>query len=117
MLLNYDRAAKKMEAYGLDALIASSCENVNYCADFETNNTYRYKYGRVRAHCVLLRDQILKPVLITPVDLLAHLAVIPSWVEDIRTYGTFYFYGGEQEKLSGAPAQHNYLMNRNSLAL
>jgi Xaa-Pro dipeptidase len=111
MLFNYERAAKKMEAHGLDALIASSCENVNYCADFETNNTYRYKYGRVRAHCVLLRDQILKPVLITPVDLLAHLAVIPSWVEDIRTYGTFYLYGGEQEKLGGAPAQLNYLMN------
>lgn len=111
MLLNYERAVKKMGAYGLEALIASTCENVNYCADFETNNTYRYKYGKVRVHCLLFRDRILKPVLIIPVDLLAHLAVIPSWVEDIRTYGAFVIYGREQEKLSGARAQHNYLMD------
>ncbi len=110
MLLNHERAVEKMESNKLDALIGSSCENVNYCTNFETNTTYRYKYGKVQAYCVLLRDNVLKPVLIIPVDLLAHLAVKPSWVEDIRTYGTFYIYGKEQEKLSGPEAQYNFYM-------
>jgi len=111
MLLNHERAVKKMESNNLDVLIASSCENVNYCTNFETNTTYRYKYGRVQAYCVLTRDYILKPVLITPVDLLGHLTVKPSWVEDIRTHGTFYIYGKEQEKLRWPESQYNFLMS------
>jgi Xaa-Pro dipeptidase len=111
MLLNYQRAVEKMRSQKLDALVASSCENVNYCATFETNSTYRYKYGKIQVHCVLFRDDILKPVLIIPVDLLGHLAVQPSWVQDVRTYGTFYIYGADQKKLGGPEAQYTYYLN------
>ena len=42
MLLNYERAVKTMGLHGFDVLLASSCENVNYCADFESNAGYRH---------------------------------------------------------------------------
>ena len=111
MLLNYERMLKKMALYDVDALIASNCENITYCASFETNSTYRYKYGRVRAYCVMLKSDILNPILITPVDLLAHLAVAPSWVKDIRSYGNYYVFGKDNSRLNDAAAQFLHYIN------
>lgn len=111
MLLNHERMFQKMTHYGVDALIASNCENITYCASFETNSTYRYKYGRVRAYCVLLKSDILNPVLITPVDLLAHLAIAPSWVRDIRSYGNYYVFGKDISRLNDAAAQFLHYMS------
>lgn len=110
MLINYEKMLSEMSLQQIDALIASNCENVYYAASFQTNSTYRYKYGRVRAHCVHLRSDILNPVLIVPVDLLAHLAVSPSWVKDIRSYGNYYVFGQDNALLSDAAAQFLYYM-------
>ena len=110
MLINIERMMQQMQRHDLDALIASNCENVTYAASFETNSTYRYKYGRVRAYCVLIFSDMLNPVLIAPVDLLAHLAVEPTWVKDIRSYGNYFVFGKDPSRLNDAAAQFLYYM-------
>lgn len=93
MYLNQERAKQVMEKYNLDALIATSPENVTYSSDHDSIDIYRYKYGRLQAYVIFPKDENVQPALIVPVDHLAYLVDSPTWIEDIRTYSTFYIYG------------------------
>jgi len=93
MCLNEERAKQIMEKYDLDALVASAPENVTYSSNHDYTAIYRYKYGRMQTYVIIPRDKDIEPALIVPIDHLAYLADRPSWIKDIRAYGTFYIYG------------------------
>lgn len=93
MYFNYSRAKEMMENYKLDALIATSPENVNYCSDLDYTSLYRYKYGRLQTFVIIPKDENIEPVIIIPIDILPYIIDKRSWINDIRTYGTFYIYG------------------------
>ena len=81
MLLDRKRAEKKMEQYGLDALIATSPANVFYISDLCSNNCF----------ALLPCEHSVEPAIIasiggpTPVVLMT-----PPHIGDVRFYGEFY---------------------------
>ncbi len=81
MLLNRERAEKKMEQYGLDALVATSPANVFYTSDLCSSNCF----------ALLPYERGVEPAIIasiggpTPVVLMT-----PPHINDIRFYGEFY---------------------------
>lgn len=86
MLLNLPRARRLMRENQLDALIATSPENVAYVADYHCLTHWLNKGTPVLA--VLPSDDSTEPCLITlPLEISAW-AEDPSWIEDVRLHGT-----------------------------
>ena len=109
MYLNEQRTGQIMEKYDLDALVASAPENVTYSSDHDHTNIYRYRYGRLQTYVIIPKDKDIQPTFIVPVDHLAYLVDRPTWIKDIRTYGTFYIYG------RNSSAKENYTRNEEKL--
>jgi Xaa-Pro aminopeptidase len=87
-ILNEPRLRAMMERKGLDLLILRGVENSKYVSEFFHNG------GNLgyRPFCVFyFRDPAVKPAFVVPaVDL--HLAMIESWIEDIRAYAMAEFF-------------------------
>ncbi len=82
MLLNRKRAEKKMEQYGLNALIATSSANVYYTTDL-------CPYGNCFA--LLPYDRNLEPAIVAPISGPTPIVLTsPPWISDVRYYGEFY---------------------------
>lgn len=100
MLLNIDRARKVMAERGLDALVASSQENITYSTGYVswTIDTFR----DLEVYGVIPREG---PVaIIIPVDAVDHLAQRPIDASLVYTYGTFPTVWERHVPLIGAEA-------------
>jgi len=62
MLLNRDRALAVMDEHGLDALVATTPENVHYLSDYGTQHSYNFAPWGISA-AVLPRDEDIPPTL------------------------------------------------------
>ncbi|MDQ2741750.1 MAG: Xaa-Pro peptidase family protein [Chloroflexota bacterium] len=88
MLVNRERAHVLMRESGLDAIIATSPENVAYVADYYCLSHWCNKGTLVFA--VLPADNTISPCLITLALEFTAWAETPSWIVDVRVYGTSY---------------------------
>ena len=84
MLLNRERAEGIMRERGLDALIATTPENVIYASNDDSDRLFFFL--NMQAATVLPRDG-LEPCLIVPGTELPYLAGEPSWIQDVRAFG------------------------------
>lgn len=99
MLLNRDRALQMMEQYELDALVATSPENVTYLSDY---SSLAFQRSRGSQFYAILPREGSDATLIVPISELPVLAERPSWIEDIRTYGVYHMARLAGAKLEGA---------------
>jgi Xaa-Pro dipeptidase len=94
MLINRNRATELMERYGIDALLASTSENVMYCSDYDNCWLWAYRRNNTplveQVYALIPRDQQLPPALVIPTFSAAELAVHPTWIADVQTYGSPY---------------------------
>ena len=109
MLLNRDRAEGIMRERGLDALIATTPENVIYVSNDDSDRLFLFINMQVAA--LLPRDG-LQPCLIVPGTELPYLAGEPSWIQDIRAFGTFFVSQGDERPLNELEQRLLTLMNR-----
>lgn len=88
MLLNKGRAIEMMQKYKLDALVASTRENVLYLSDFEHILPFIVSSA---AYAILPRREDIEPTLIVSRTELCHLSDQPSWMPGLRNWaaGTF----------------------------
>lgn len=110
MILNRDRAEKIMVRESLDALIATSPENVTYISDYFNFSPYIFK--EMEIYGILPCNRTEEPTLIVPIDALDYLAQRLSWIKDIRSYGTYYIFGSKLENMTPYE-QSLYHMRRN----
>jgi Xaa-Pro aminopeptidase len=83
MLLNLDRARAKMDAAGLDALVAALPRNVYYASGFWTRIS-EWGFGENQAAVVLPRDPAKPATLVIPEFAIAGLLETPTWIPRVR---------------------------------
>ena len=82
--LNSERLVHAMEARGLDAIVATTANNVFYLSGF---NGIAHKSDEPRPYAVLLSRQAPnEPVLIVADYYIGTLAASPTWIEDQRSF-------------------------------
>ncbi|MDR2056414.1 MAG: Xaa-Pro peptidase family protein [Desulfovibrio sp.] len=88
MLINDERAIAVMENSGLDALVATTPENVAYLTGFWVLTSLRHRVRQVFA--VITRDD-LKADLIIPRGLADAAVLGQTWVSRFHVYGNFFY--------------------------
>ncbi len=83
MLLNHARALAKMEAAGLDALVAGVPRNVYYASGF-WNRNLEWGSQEAQATVVLTRDPARPAMLVVPEFAIASLLETPTWIPKLR---------------------------------
>jgi len=101
MLLNLERARARMRERGLDALIATSPENVVYASGYANWTLETFRDDEVYA--VVPREGEL--TLVLPLSGMDYLAERPADVDRLYTYGSFYVVASPGVPLSGAEAR------------
>ena len=86
-----------MRERGLNALLATTPENVIYVSNDDSDRLFFFINMQIMA---LLPREGLEPCLIVPGTELPYLASEPSWVEDVRGFGTFYVTRGDARPLN-----------------
>lgn len=109
MLLNRERGEWLMRERGLDALLATTPENVIYVSNDDSDRLFLFINMQVAA--LLPRDG-LGPCLIVPGTELPYLAGEPSWITDVRAFGTFFVTQGNARPLNEFEQRLLALMNR-----
>ncbi len=93
MLLNKERALGVMADYGLDALIASTPNNVTYLSDFGGWTTRMYQgqttQKGLQNYAVLPRREDMAPCVIIPLQEGIYVSMFPLWMEEVRTFGSY----------------------------
>lgn len=84
-----------MEKYDVEALVSTTPENTLYVSDFQSLSQWALR--GVSVFTVLPRDA--EPAIVAPISDLDLYADEPSWIKDIRCYGTFYIELPEIQKL------------------
>ena len=107
MLLNLQRMKKVLLDNDLDALIATTPENVAYTSGHDSQLP-RYFHGMQEYVLLTLETEAL---IIPSVDL-AYLAAHPSWINDIWTYGSFFIQPPAGSVAAGPETQLKDLMDR-----
>lgn len=94
MLMNTDRLHDYMKKYQLDALIASTPENVMYTSGYWSLGHWTQLGTHV--FVILCQDNVRKPCLIAPMGELDMVLDSPNiWVEDIMPYSKFPMFVSE----------------------
>lgn len=91
MLLNKERAIKKMEEFNLDVIIASHPENVSYLSDYQSHLPYMYRFLNVESYALLPRRSDIAPALITSTNDAGWAARFPIWMEEVYTFGNPFY--------------------------
>ncbi len=86
LFFNKTRAEEILDKYEVDALIATSPENVTYSSDMKGLGEWNIR--GVSGFVILPQDS--EPVLIMPISSLDLCADHPSWIKDFMCYGTFH---------------------------
>ena len=90
MLLNRERALRLMEKYDVEAIVASTPENVTYLTDF-WSVSHRIIKG-TQTYAELPRMMKIPPFVVTPLSELDQAAMEEEcWVSDFVIFGVFYF--------------------------
>ena len=87
MLLNRDRAVRVMNRLGLDALVATSPENVMYASDYECSTHWLNKGAQVYAG--LTPGATPGAFLVAPSLELEAIVESPVWIDDVYLVGFF----------------------------
>ena len=93
MLLNKKRALNMMNRYEVDALIASSPENITYLSNFPAGFSF---LTDVETYVILPYDQDIKPVIVISKNAVDLFLASNSWINDIELWGEFYFYESDE---------------------
>ena len=83
MLFNRERAMTKMDALGLDALVAAAPRNVYYASGFWTRIS-EWGFEENQAAVIIPRDPAKSALLIVPEFAVASLLEAPTWIEQVR---------------------------------
>lgn len=86
--MDEERVRTIMEHEGLDALIASSPENVLYFSGFRS--MYQTLFRNYQTYAVYPREKGLEQAIITSIAEADNISQSSTTVKDIRFYGTFY---------------------------
>jgi Xaa-Pro dipeptidase len=86
LLLNKTRAKQIMEKYHVDALVASTAENVTYLSDFRSIG--QNFFGRA-IFAILPADASVEPALVIAKGDTAAISIHPSWMPDVRFFGKY----------------------------
>ncbi|MDQ7794529.1 MAG: Xaa-Pro peptidase family protein [bacterium] len=86
-LLNAERARGYMTDLGLDALVATTVENLAYFAEFTARTLHGWKDSL--AFAVLPREDLAAATLLLPIVNAPEALDRPSWIKDVRFYGSF----------------------------
>jgi Xaa-Pro aminopeptidase len=85
MYLNQERARELMKEFDIDALVASTPENVTYIAGTVGWSTKVYAYS-VHMFAVFARDPGTAPALIVPGQEVTYTSMQQSWIRDLYTF-------------------------------
>ncbi|MBI1736492.1 MAG: aminopeptidase P family protein [Candidatus Rokubacteria bacterium] len=107
MLLNRDRAVRVMNRLGLDALVATSAENVMYASDYECSTHWLNK--GVQVYAALTPGAAPPAFLVAPSLELEAIVESPVWIEDVYLAGFF--------KRGPAPAETMDAVGRAGVAI
>lgn len=88
MLLNKERAVEIMRKYKLDAIIASTKENVQYLSDFDHNLPFIVSSA---AYAIFPLSTDIPPTLVVSRTELFHLTERPSWMPGLRVWAAGVF--------------------------
>lgn len=83
MLFNLDRALAKMDALGLDAVVAGVARNVHYASGFWTRN-FEWGSQEALAAVIIPRDALQRATLIVPEFAIGNLLETPTWMPQVR---------------------------------
>ena len=86
MYLNVERARGLMAENQIDALVASTPENITYIAGTWGWSTKVYVYS-VHMFAVFPRDEGTSPALIVPGQEVTYTSMQQSWIKDHYTFG------------------------------
>ena len=101
MLLNRERARTIMRDRGLDALVATSPENVTYATGYGNWTIYTFRDQEV--YGIVPRDGPI--ALVVPIDAMDYLAQVEIDAPALYTYGTFYTVRDPRASLAGEEAR------------
>lgn len=87
MLFNKRRLIKLMDQFSLDAVIASSSENIFYLSGFSSWSQHAYQYHTFQVFLIYPRDESQSPILLIPGDDVGYASLKDVWIKDIFTYG------------------------------
>jgi len=96
MPVNRDRAFKLMKSRGVDAIIASSLENVYYISDYWSLG----KQLRCGIQTFALMPMDGDPAIVAPLDELDLIVAGETWIEDVIFYGDLDINVAESEEVS-----------------
>lgn len=94
MLINKERALAIMDEQGLDALVATSAENVYYLSDYGTEHSFHFALGGF-AGAIFPRDPDKPATLLIQEWELIHLTQRPTWMPELRTLTGFDLHAPE----------------------
>lgn len=86
MLLNRERALGLMERFDLDALVATTPENVTYLSDFVGWSQRTYPYVN-QVYAVFFRHPDRAAAMVIPRQEITYVCAQRPWIEDIHFYG------------------------------
>ena len=110
MLINRKRAEEIMKKYGVEAIIASTPENVTYLSDFWEDGHWTIKGTQVYA--VLPLDRNIDPFIVTSIGSLDQVAIEKNcWIDNFYTYGNFYIQVPDDENFSETEQRLKKLLN------
>jgi Xaa-Pro dipeptidase len=84
VLLNLERALRRMDRDGLDALVASVPRNVYYASGFWTRIS-EWGFQENQASVIIPRDPARPAILVVPEFAIAGLLETPTWIPQVRT--------------------------------
>ena len=99
MLLNRERALAVMDQHGLDALVATTPENVHYLSDYGTQHSYNFGPWGISCAVLPRRDDIPATLIVHEFEVPA-LAESPSWMPDLRALTGVGFYVADEQGLT-----------------
>ena len=101
MFLNRERANRLMERDGIDALVATTPENVYYLSGYGNQHTFHFgPWGLTAA--ILPLDESIPPTLIAADWELPHLQERPSWMPGLEVQSSFMPFIPDTSSLSEA---------------
>jgi Xaa-Pro dipeptidase len=113
MLFNRSRANRLLKEAGLDAVIATTPENVTYVAGYISQFMH---IGRGAEIYAVFPAEPVQPVLVLPSYDMPILAQEGCWIEDLRSYGASYFSIEDGLKVEGSEAILLRLLNERPMA-
>src|SRR5581483_1390501 len=99
MLVNQQRAAATMDELGIEALVATTPENVYYLSDYGNQHCFHFAPQGMSA-AILPFDASIPPTLLVQAWELPYVSERPSWMPELRVQTTISPYVPEGAELA-----------------